>query len=78
MKDHTEIPSLSEPRKTVVIETGDTVNDMYGYTGVFVVEEIRDDGWIWGSGMNVPYTMTKKKNFIDNNFIWKVGSKNLN
>jgi len=50
------------------IKIGDEVLDIgenYQPKGVFIVEEIRSDGWVWGSGMTKPYygKDNKKKNF---------------
>lgn len=70
-KTETECCVLNEPRRTVIIKVGDQVIDMDGYCGVFTIEEINDNGWIWGSDMKVPYTMSKEKNFIDNTTTWK-------
>lgn len=72
MKTETESTVLNEPRKTVLVYVGDKVTDMYGYCGIFTIEEINDDGWVWGSDMKVPYTMDKKKNFFDNSLTWKI------
>ena len=79
-KNETESTVLNEPRRTVIVTIGDKVSDMDGYCGVFTIEEIREDGWVWGSDMKVPYNIRKKKNYIDNTKTWKVGQeeKNIN
>jgi hypothetical protein len=44
--------------------------------GEFTIEEIRYDGWVWGSDMVIPYvTGTNKKNFVNGNFIELIKSK---
>tara|TARA_R110000851_G_scaffold251971_5_gene404508 strand:+ start:7083 stop:7298 length:216 start_codon:yes stop_codon:yes gene_type:complete len=49
------------------IKVGDKVLDIgenYQPRGSFIVEEIRSDGWVWGSGMHHPYYgKDNKKNF---------------
>ncbi len=75
MRTETESIVLNEPRKTVIVKIGDKVCDMDNYCGTFTIEEINDDGWVWGSEMNRPYNQKKKKkkNFVDNTNTWKVG-----
>lgn len=70
--NETESTVLNEPRRTVIVKIGDKVSDMDGYCGVFTIEEINDEGWVWGSDMKVPYSMSKKKNFVENTKTWKV------
>ena len=64
MKTETESTLLNEPRRTVIVKIGDKVCDMDNYCGTFTIEEINENGWVWGSEMNRPFTQTKKKNFI--------------
>lgn len=49
------------------------IDDNYQPIGEFIVEEINDDGWIWGSKMSQPfYGVDMKKSFADPHFYHKI------
>jgi len=60
------------------IYIGDKVTDFSGMIGldddqgIFTVEKIDRNGWVWGSEMKTPYYKGKKLNFLDNNVIRKL------
>lgn len=59
----------------VELKVGDEVLDINGNfqpIGSYVIEEIRDDGWIWGSRMKTPYYDGGKKNYTDYDISWKL------
>ncbi len=57
----------------VEVKVGDRVMDMYGDEGSFCVEEINNDGWVWGREMKRPYyAIDNIKNFVDYNMTWKI------
>lgn len=68
-------PKGNEERERVTVHIGDTVIDMMGDEGTFEVEEINDNGWVWGNQMKTPYfddNGVQTKNFMDNNMSWKL------
>jgi hypothetical protein len=75
MKTWTESLVSGEPRTTTIVRIGDKVNDLYGFTGVFTIEEIDDNGNVWGSDMKVPYDNHNNKNFIDGTSTYKVNEQ---
>lgn len=58
------------------LKIGDKVIDIdenYQPVGEFIIEEINDEGWIWGSGRIDPYyDEDKKKNFSSPYFTRKI------
>jgi hypothetical protein len=59
------------PGEFVPLRIGDNVRDaISGWS--FIVEEIREDGWVWGSEMRIPYLKDGSKNFMDNHISWKM------
>jgi len=63
---------VDEDDWNVEIKIGDKVMDMFGDSGIFHIEEIRHDGWVWGREMKTPYYDGKKKNFHDYHMTWLV------
>jgi hypothetical protein len=65
-------PKKGQARKWVSLYIGDRVMDVYSDEGAFIVEEINEHGWVWGSGMKHPYCSNGEKNFGDNHIMWKI------